>query len=193
MHLFWHSGKCVITAVLWMSLWMRLLFNMIDGWMWSCKWKRSLVLWDHQSGWHTFTSSFIMNTMASPFSILFWFRKQPHCLLNVSVETVPGLVRNFLLRFIFVFPFFQWPPSSHEEDRPANIMNMLALTASVNTANSILKCVQQSPKPLHVPPLCLLIAPSLLICHGESCVGLGKAWMLRQTNAIAICSGTFWY
>lgn len=72
-------------------------------------------------------------------------------------------------------------------------MSILASTASVNTANSISKCVYCSPKPLHVPPLCLHIAPSLLICHGESCVGWGKAWMLRQTNAMVICSGTLWY
>lgn len=86
-----------------------------------------------------------------------------------NIGSVGSKLTSFL--FFLVSLLSQCLHHSGEEDRPANIMSILASTVPVNTANSISKCVFWSPKPLHVPPLCLHIAPSFLICHGDICVG----------------------
>lgn len=115
--------------------------------------------------WHLFSSSSIINTTISPF----------YCLVRKEI--------SHCISFFF-FPVSPLPQWLHL------LVRRSTLAPSVNAANSILKCVCRSPKPLRVPPLCLHAAPSLLICRGVSCVGRGKSWMLRQTNATVTCSGT---
>lgn len=169
------SAKCVTTAV-WRTRLFFFLVNVIDGLTGSCKWKWSLILWDHQSSWHRFTFSFIMNTAAIfPSCVLVWFRKQH----PVCVDTLlPGQVSKTSLFFFFSLSLYLRPLSSLALGRGGYIINTLALTVSVNTANSILKCVRLSHKPPRVPPFYFLTAPSLLICHGKRCVGWGQAWTL---------------